>query len=86
MNTLGGGAASEVQQREDERIVATFADPSTWVLRELLHACWGRRAGQGAQRLTPYSAEAWSTTIARDSTRRVPAAAIGLGSSPSGVL
>ena len=48
MNTLGGGAASEVQQREHERIVATFADPSTWVLRELLHACWGRRAGQGA--------------------------------------
>ena len=31
MNTLGGGAASEVQQREHERIVATFADPSTWV-------------------------------------------------------
>jgi hypothetical protein len=47
MNTLGGGAASEVQQREHERIVATFADPSTWVLRELLHACWGKRAGQG---------------------------------------
>ena len=44
MNTLGGGAASEVQQREHERIVATFADPSTWVLRELLHACWGKRA------------------------------------------
>jgi hypothetical protein len=47
MNTLGGGATSEVQQREHERIVATFADPSTWVLRELLHACWGRRSGQG---------------------------------------
>jgi hypothetical protein len=42
------GAASEVQQREHERIVATFADPSTWVLRELLHAGWGRRARQGA--------------------------------------
>jgi hypothetical protein len=39
---------NQVQQREHERIVAPFADPSTWVLRELLHACWGRRAGQGA--------------------------------------
>jgi SAM-dependent methyltransferase len=45
MHTLGGGAASEIQQREHDQIVATFADPSVWVLRELLHACWGRRTG-----------------------------------------
>jgi SAM-dependent methyltransferase len=45
MHTLGGGSASEIQQREHDQIVATFADPSVWVLRELLHACWGRRTG-----------------------------------------
>jgi SAM-dependent methyltransferase len=45
MHALGGGAASEIQQREHDQIVATFADPSVWVLRELLHACWGRRPG-----------------------------------------
>jgi SAM-dependent methyltransferase len=45
MHTLGGGSASEIQQRERDQIVATFADPSVWVLRELLHACWGRRTG-----------------------------------------
>jgi len=44
IDTLGGGAASESQQREHELIVATFVDPSVWLLRELLHTCWGRRA------------------------------------------
>jgi SAM-dependent methyltransferase len=45
IHTVGGGVATELQQREHEQIVATFADPSVWLLRELLHTCWGRRTG-----------------------------------------
>jgi hypothetical protein len=34
----------EAEQRELEVITAALDDPSVWFLRELLHACWGRRA------------------------------------------
>jgi SAM-dependent methyltransferase len=44
MNDLGGGGAIEAYQRELEAIKATLADPTVWLMRELLHACWGRRA------------------------------------------
>jgi ubiquinone/menaquinone biosynthesis C-methylase UbiE len=49
INELGGGGAVESYQRELEVIADALADPSVWILRELLHACWGRRpidAGQ----------------------------------------
>jgi SAM-dependent methyltransferase len=45
IHRLGGGADSEVHQREQELLVGTFSDPSTWLLRELLHTCWGKRPG-----------------------------------------
>jgi SAM-dependent methyltransferase len=44
MNELGGGG-TESDQRELETITAALADPTVWLLRELLHACWGRRVG-----------------------------------------
>jgi SAM-dependent methyltransferase len=43
MNELGGGDDSD--RRELEVMTTALADPSVWLLRELLHACWGRRAG-----------------------------------------
>jgi hypothetical protein len=42
MNELGGGGAVEAR-RELEVIEEALDDPSVWLLRELLHACWGRR-------------------------------------------
>jgi SAM-dependent methyltransferase len=46
MNELGGGDESD--RRELEVMTAALADPSVWLMRELLHACWGRRAGDTA--------------------------------------
>jgi SAM-dependent methyltransferase len=42
MNELGGG--DEVSRREVEVMTAALADPTVWLLRELLHACWGRKS------------------------------------------
>ena len=44
INELGGGRAVESYRRELEVMTEALADPSVWVMRELLHACWGRRA------------------------------------------
>jgi SAM-dependent methyltransferase len=44
MNELGGGV-TESDRRELETIAAALADPTVWLMKELLHACWGRRAG-----------------------------------------
>jgi SAM-dependent methyltransferase len=46
MNELGRGDDSD--RRELEVMTTALADPSVWLLRELLHACWGRRAGDTA--------------------------------------
>jgi SAM-dependent methyltransferase len=43
INDLGGGGESD--QRELEVMTTALADPTVWILRELLHACWGRRVG-----------------------------------------
>jgi SAM-dependent methyltransferase len=40
MNDLGGG--DETSRREVAEMTAALADPSVWLSRELLHACWGR--------------------------------------------
>jgi SAM-dependent methyltransferase len=47
INELGGGGAVESYQRELDVITRALADPTLWVLRELLHACWGRRIRDG---------------------------------------
>ena len=39
------GGQSVEQRREHEVITSALADPSVWFLRELLHACSGRRPG-----------------------------------------
>ena len=41
INELGGGDESD--RREVEVMTTALADPSVWLQRELLHACWGRR-------------------------------------------
>jgi SAM-dependent methyltransferase len=43
MNEQGGGG-TEADRRDLEVITTALADPTVWLLRELLHACWGRRA------------------------------------------
>lgn len=43
INELGGG--DESSRREVEVMTTALADPTVWLLRELLHACWGRRVG-----------------------------------------
>ena len=43
MHRLGGGATSDAQQVEHDLITSTFRDPSVWLMREILHACSGRR-------------------------------------------
>jgi ubiquinone/menaquinone biosynthesis C-methylase UbiE len=43
MNELGGGGES--QRREVEVMATALGDPTVWLLRELLHACRGRRIG-----------------------------------------
>jgi hypothetical protein len=40
INELGGGGESE--RREVEVMTTALADPSVWLQREVLHACWGR--------------------------------------------
>jgi SAM-dependent methyltransferase len=47
INELGGGGPVESYQRELDVITRALADPTVWVLRELLHACWGRRSPDG---------------------------------------
>jgi SAM-dependent methyltransferase len=44
INELGGGRESD--QRELEVMTTALDDPTVWILRELLHACWGRRVGE----------------------------------------
>lgn len=44
INELGGGGTGEAYRRELEVIKGALADPTVWLMRELLHACWGRRA------------------------------------------
>ena len=41
INELGGG--DEASRREVEVMTAALADPTVWLQREVLHACWGRR-------------------------------------------
>jgi SAM-dependent methyltransferase len=40
INELGDGGESE--RREVEVMTTALADPSVWLQREVLHACWGR--------------------------------------------
>ena len=47
INELGGGGPVESYQRELDVITRALADPTVWVLRELLHGCWGRRSRDG---------------------------------------
>ena len=47
INELGGGGPVESDPRELDVITRALADPTVWVLRELLHACWGRRSPDG---------------------------------------
>ena len=47
INELDGGGAVESYRRELDMISRALADPTVWVLRELLHACWGRRSPDG---------------------------------------
>jgi len=44
INELGGGG-SIVDRRGLEVTSTALGDPTVWLLRELLHACWGRRGG-----------------------------------------
>jgi SAM-dependent methyltransferase len=46
MNELGD--PDESDRREVEVMTTELADPTVWLMRELLHACWGRRAGDTA--------------------------------------
>jgi hypothetical protein len=46
MNELGG--ADESDRREVEVMTTALADPTVWLMRKLLHASWGRRAGDTA--------------------------------------
>jgi len=41
INALGGG--DEASRREVEVMTAALADPTVWLQREVVHACWGRR-------------------------------------------
>jgi SAM-dependent methyltransferase len=41
INELGGGG--ELDRHQLEVMTSALADPTVWLLRELLHACWGRR-------------------------------------------
>jgi SAM-dependent methyltransferase len=42
MDELGGG--DDASRRDVAVMTAVLADPTVWLRRELLHACWGRRA------------------------------------------
>jgi hypothetical protein len=41
INELGGGGES--YDHDLEVMTTALADPTAWFLRELLHACWGKR-------------------------------------------
>jgi hypothetical protein len=43
IDELGGG--TEESRRDVEVMGAALADPTVWLQRELLHGCWGRKAG-----------------------------------------
>jgi SAM-dependent methyltransferase len=43
INEQGGGG--EAERQEVDVMTAALADPTVWIQRELLHACWGRRDG-----------------------------------------
>jgi hypothetical protein len=47
INELGGGRESD--QRDLEVMTTALADPTVWILRELLHACWGELARRGSR-------------------------------------
>jgi SAM-dependent methyltransferase len=44
INELGGGDESD--RRDVEVMTTALADPTVWLMRELLHACWGRRPAE----------------------------------------
>jgi SAM-dependent methyltransferase len=46
INELGGG--DESARGEMEVVATALADPTLWFMRELLHACWGRRVGDSS--------------------------------------
>ena len=46
INELGGG--DEASRRDVDLMTASLADPTVWLTRELLHACWGRRPGDSS--------------------------------------
>jgi SAM-dependent methyltransferase len=50
INELGGGSVVRSYRRELEVMTAALADPSVLFLRELLHACQGRRGRDGIAR------------------------------------
>jgi hypothetical protein len=41
---LSVGSPLEAPGREHEALTTPCTDPSVWLLRELLHVCWGQRA------------------------------------------
>jgi ubiquinone/menaquinone biosynthesis C-methylase UbiE len=45
INALGGGGAVAAYRRELDVITTALADPTVWMMREILHACSGRRVG-----------------------------------------
>ena len=47
INELGGGGSVESDMRELDVIDSALVDPSVWLMRELLHACWGRKGKGG---------------------------------------
>ena len=52
INELGG--ADESDRREVEVMTTALKDPSFWLMRELLHACWGRRPDAVSRRRGPH--------------------------------
>jgi len=42
--TLPLVAGGESSERDLEVLTTALSDPTVWILRELLHACWGRRS------------------------------------------
>ena len=46
MNDLGGG--DEASRREVEVMATALADPTVWLQREVVHACWGRRPAESS--------------------------------------
>jgi SAM-dependent methyltransferase len=46
IDELGGGDAAS--RREVEMMTTALADPTVWLQRELLHACWGRKVSRSS--------------------------------------